>query len=220
MTKRGRPLKNPKSNFGEPSNGSVPVDELSPDVLPPEAVTVDIENHETGTKSFRERLSDKLSSFAQEDNLSGNISESTKWRRKQKGKSGEAEVEFAALVSSLFVVIVVVWRAPEEIKPNEDESNGISNRVSKIILRHVDISGRMTADMLDLIGILAIGASWYARVAPAIRQYNANGKPQTIPQAVTTQSENGERSDEWVTPIQQADPGLKDWLDRAAMGEE
>lgn len=219
---KGSRNRNPRLNFGVPSNGDAPtVDELPPDQLPPEAVTVEIENHEAGPKTFRERLTDKLSSITQEDNLSENVSESTKWRRKQKGKSSEAEIEFASLVSSLFVVIVAVWRAPEEVKPNDNEIDGVSNRVSKIILRHVDISGRMTADVLDLIGIIAIGASWYARVAPAIRAYSStSGKPQQSAKTITPQSGNGERDDEWITPIQQADPGLKNWLDRAASGEE
>lgn len=78
--------------------------------------------------------------------------------------------ELSTLVSSVFVMIIAASNVPDEIAPDNDEINGISEHLIKILARHVDLSKRLTGDVLDIIGIIAISSGWYARVAPIIAE--------------------------------------------------
>ncbi len=213
-----------KLSSGEPSNDE--------DTQP---IEVEIEGHAPEEKSFRDRLTEKLKDVVTNEEGSSDgrktfeeLSPSGKWSRlhpkggrKPKDQSNLQE-DFSTLVTSVFVLVVAAWNAPETVKPNNDEVNGLSFRVTRIILRHVDLSGRITADVLDLIGIIAIGASYYSRVAPDIKRLNGS-KPntQTIEgNKIYVPSDVSDETRPWVTPIEQADPNMKNWLDHQANEEE
>lgn len=208
-----------KLNSGEPSN-----DEVQP-------VEEEIETNEQAESiSFGDRLKDKLKEITSNEDGAGlkpfdELSPGGKWARLHKKGRKPKEQEnlqedFSTLVTSLLVVVVTAWNAPEQIKPNNDELGGLSFRITRITLRHIDLSGKVTADVLDLIGIIAIGASYYSRVAPQLKQLQQPREAQIDRQAFYRDNGNVPGSDEpWVTPIQQADPGLKNWLDDQADNE-
>lgn len=52
---------------------------------------------------------------------------------------------------------------PEDLKPNQDEIGLLSERITSLLLRHVNIAGKLTQDALDVIGILAVASGYYAR---------------------------------------------------------
>lgn len=92
-----------------------------------------------------------------------------KWVSPEKRKAQEASV--ASLLTSMMVMLVAGWQVPDEIKPNEDELGAVSGFSTSILLRHVNISGRLTQDVMDGIGIIAVVASYLSRTNEARRNY-------------------------------------------------
>jgi hypothetical protein len=91
--------------------------------------------------------------------------------RKSKGKISKNNFDdLVGLVASILLLIVAASGMREEVKPNETEINGVSEHIVKIASRHVNIQNKLTGDMLDLFGLIAIFSGWYVRVAPALQQ--------------------------------------------------
>ncbi len=214
----GRKPKNPgpeKSISGERSDIEPTLEQVIP---------VEVEGHAPTEKTLKERAAEKFSSmFSTDDNISVVDADLDGKPKRRKGvpkaQRAETQQEFSTLVSSVFVVIFALSSWPDDIKPNDDEVDGVSIRITKILMRHVDISGKLTGDVLDIIGIIAIGSSWYARVSPMLKQLKAhNEKPvfRAYDQAVNENTQSG--SEAWVTPIEQASPEYKVWLDHIEDG--
>ncbi len=107
----------------------------------------------------------------------GNVQEKlgTEGRTKKKwispAKRAEQEKNVTTLVTSLVVMLVAGWKVPDELKPNDVEMSAVSGCSTSILLRHVNISGRLTQDVIDVIGIVATVAAYVSRTSPAWRVY-------------------------------------------------
>ncbi len=157
-----------------------------------EPIEEDIDNQEeSGSLIDRARgILNKGINTAQ-DKLKPDAPAKKKWVSPEKRKAQEASV--ASLLTSLFVMIVVSWQAPDELKPNEDELTAVSGFSTSILLRHVNISGRLTQDVMDGIGIVAVIASYLSRTAEARRNY-ALSRSESEPAVIE------ERHDEPIYP--------------------
>lgn len=97
------------------------------------------------------------------------------WRAKKKGAGSPSErEEVANLILTIFVVGVAALNVPEEVKPVNDELSVVSEKLTNILARHGLLLGKLSGDALDVVGIIAVGANWYARVAPELRRMRGN----------------------------------------------
>lgn len=186
---------NPDSNSGDISS----------------AVTENIQPQE----SFASRAASKLTA--------ANEAVSARRGRPPKAEKDDATGDFANLLSSVIVIAFAFTNLNEELKPTPDETGEVSLHVAKIIMRHVDISGKLTGDALDAIGIITVIAAYSARVAPLVRAMREQK------QGEIQQVESGNlRVDDYkpgidkdtpkaITPIEQASPLTKNWLDKQAV---
>lgn len=92
--------------------------------------------------------------------------------RGRKKKTAVAD-EFSTLVVALLTLGVSFANIPEQVKPNQSELAIFSNHLTGILIRHLPISNKFSADSLDIIGLVAVCSGWYARVAPEIKALNA-----------------------------------------------
>lgn len=90
----------------------------------------------------------------------------TKRAKEKTAEENDPQQELSTLISSLIVIGVTAANMPKEIKPEDDEIDGFSYHFTNIIFRHIPIKHGLPADFLDIIGMLAILASWYSRAAP------------------------------------------------------
>lgn len=141
------------------------------------------------------------------------------WKKYANGKQKE---EVATLMASLLTLWVSSWRAPEEFRMTTEEIDAISTHGTNILLRHVNLSGKLTGDALDAIGIIATLSAYYART----RQYWAAQRAmaraeragiQTVEKEPTAYvvkdgriipHDNGK-----ADPVRDIDPGAADWLE-------
>jgi hypothetical protein len=129
------------------------------------------------------------------------------WKKWNPAAKREME-EVTTMISSLFVLVVAGWRIPPALKPNEDETNAVSGAATRILLRHVDLTGKMTKDAVDVIGIIAVSAAWYTRTAPLWAQYRELQSAQAIP-----------KHDSSGDPIAETDPAAALFLGRRRGGD-
>jgi len=118
--------------------------------------------------------------------------------------------DFAVLVVSVVTLLVTFAKIDERVKPNGDEINLFSEPLARILLRHLPINNKLSADALDIIGMMAATATWYARVhdvIPAARE--------AAPRA-EARAEEVTRSNGHISPIEAVSPETGDWLNRVA----
>jgi hypothetical protein len=84
--------------------------------------------------------------------------------RKNKKASQSTRDDFSLLVVSVVTLAVALSKMEERLKPEKNEIELFSNHVSGILLRHLPINSKLSADALDVIGIFAVVSGWYARV--------------------------------------------------------
>ncbi len=158
----------------------------STETLEPVSVETEVQQHKKKSSSLVARAKNKMKEMMNDE-------DEQPQEKKSKSAPGyirpQQREELATLVSSVFVMAIAASNVPDEIAPDSDEINGISEHLIKILARHVDLSKRLTGDVLDIIGIIAITSGWYARVAPALSDMRAEGKrkkdamkPGAIPQ--------------------------------------
>lgn len=112
--------------------------------------------------------------------------------------------EFATLVSGLIVIVSTAANLPKEAQPTDEETNGIAYHISNIFIRHIPIKAGLSADVFDVLGIMAVLASWYSHAAPHINR----NKKEPRPTWVTTDT----RTTTPVDDISQVDPAVSDFL--------
>lgn len=112
--------------------------------------------------------------------------------------------EFATLVSGIIVIISTAANLPKEVKPSDEETSGLAYHISNIFMRHIPLKAGLSADVFDVLGIMAVLASWYSRAAP----YMNLNKKEKRPSWVTTDTRNTTPTDD----ISQVDPAVSDFL--------
>jgi hypothetical protein len=118
--------------------------------------------------------------------------------------------DFAVLVVSVVTLLVTFAKIDERVKPNGEEINLFCEPFARILLRHLPINNKLSADALDIIGMMAATAGWYARVhdvIPASRE--------AAPRA-EARAEEAARSNGHLSPIEAVSPETGQWLDRIA----
>lgn len=85
--------------------------------------------------------------------------------KKENADASELAQDFPTIITSILALTFSALAMPEEIKPNEAEITAVSYHASRIMLRHIDVTNKLNADALDIVGILATGAGWYMRVS-------------------------------------------------------
>lgn len=127
-------------------------------------------------------------------------------------KKTAAQDEFNTLTIALLSLVIAAVNVPENIKPNDGELNQFSHHLTALLVRHLPISGKFSADALDVIGLLAVSSAYYARVAPLLKTkpkeqtpeqyyFNANDLPAPVPV---------------VDAITRINPGVGNWLNEKA----
>ena len=92
-----------------------------------------------------------------------------KYKAKKKGSTNE---DFSTIVVTLLTLALSAWNVPADLKPNGDEVNALSVPATRMLLRHVPITAKLSADALDVIGMIGAMSAYYARTNPAWRKYN------------------------------------------------
>lgn len=208
------PAASPKSSdSGEPSE--------------PEVVETNVEAHDLPdvTSSLIDRAKNKLVEMGQDSIDGGSVVTEDKpksnWRKySNKAKQDRSKAEFATLVSTVIILLVALWPAPDTVKPNELEVNALSEHLSNIVLRHFDLSGAITADVLDVIGIIAVTGTWLSRVGPELRALNKKEVTATRLSSGSVKGTPEKELDRSETPIEKLSPETKAYLDRLAAENE
>lgn len=205
-------LTNPNQNQNELESTNL---NLNPDQLEndptPGIVETDIQantsDNEADSLGFGARLREQLTRIVSDDN---EVSQPEK--RKTKGASSK---EFNTLIVA-FLTLGVSLSFPPQIAPEHDEIKLFSDHLSGILLRHLPISGKFSADALDLIGLLAVSTAYYARVAPAIAEMRetrrgvqpspraAVSDPNQSQQAQQQQARKLSATEQWLNDVEEA----------------
>jgi hypothetical protein len=229
--KKSQPEKvQPSQSQSQPAESST-FGEHSEAPLPTVPVEVKVEQHaEPAPTSLLDRAKAKLVEPYQEgasDNTAATTDKPKKdWRRYSKKyrndyKQESSKTELATLVSTILILVLATWPAPDEVKPNSTEVDAFSEHLSSIIVRHIDISGAITGDILDAVGLLAVIGSWLTRVGPQLRTLNEeNAKVKSLG-LTPTHTQKGKvvaevKEAPSKTPIENLSPATKEYLDKLA----
>jgi hypothetical protein len=102
-------------------------------------------------------------------NLTG-ATPSKRGRPSKKTQASKANKEdVSTLLITLLTLGVSAWNVPQEVKPNDAEISAFSVPLTNILLRHVNLTGKLTQDALDVISMIAAGTAYYARTSNAWR---------------------------------------------------
>jgi hypothetical protein len=151
------PQPNPKSETDSASNES--------EIL--------VEDHKVIPEAQPDSAWEKIKSAASRSGLFADEDDPRIETRGRKKKTAATD-EFSTLIVSVSVLILSFSNMPEQIKPNDAELRVLANHLSGLMLRHLPISSKFSADSLDIIGILAVLSGYYARVSPALKELREN----------------------------------------------
>lgn len=126
-----------------------------------------IENSEPSTENDSEGFLSKALNFAKGLN-NDDVIEDKKQRKNKKSPE-----EFNTLVIA-FVTLATSLTLSEKIRPVENEITIFSNHLSGILARHLNISGKLSADALDIIGLVTVSSLYYARISPELKNRKVN----------------------------------------------
>lgn len=96
----------------------------------------------------------------------------TIYNRRYKAKKQAQSADFSNVVVTLLTLIFASWDRPSDLKPNEDEINAFSVPCTKMLLRHIPITSKLSADALDVIGMIGAASAYYVRTREAWTLYN------------------------------------------------
>ena len=99
------------------------------------------------------------------------------------------EDSISTLLTAILVMMIAGWKVPTDLKPNEEEVNAVSGCATSILLRHINISGRLTADVIDAIGIVATVSVYYTRTSEGWRNYTLSQRAPIIAAVDTVEIE-------------------------------
>jgi len=168
----------------------------------PGAESIEIESHGEPSAGGFGGLLQRASNALKNDDLP-----------KAKRISAKSRDDFSVLVVSVVTLLVTFAKVEESVKPNGEEIDLFSNHLSGILLRHLPINNKLSADALDLIGIMAATATWYSRVHEDISAGRI-----VAPRAEEQTTNQPTRSNGRVTdPISAVSPEAGLFLDRVAL---
>lgn len=152
-----RPKKNLPSENPESSNFSNEVEEQ-------------IETQ--GDGSFETLIKNASASLNQPQAQKGK-SRTTQWRESKRAKSGAQAEEVTTFVITVMTLLLSAVQMPPDLKPNDDEIGAFSVPATKLLMRHVNLTGKLTQDALDVIGMVAAISAYGVRTGAAWKNYRA-----------------------------------------------
>lgn len=155
-----------RRNYARKMGREVPVwEEFVIFQLGGEQTTPEVGEVEEKPTSFRERL-------AQIKNIAGNVIRSSP---RQKTTRLNAD-EVANLILAPLVIVLANKTLVEEARPTADETTAFVTPIARIIERHIQLPGALSADVYDLMCIMVASITWYTRVS-SMPYVLANQKP-------------------------------------------
>lgn len=127
-----------------------------------------MEDHEEG--GILDQASRLLNNSMPEVKLSKNQRYKANVKARKQATAANAE-DFSAIIVTMLTLILSAWPAPDDIKPNDEEINAFSVPVTRLLLRHVPIISKFSADALDALGMIGALSAYYVRTNPARKKY-------------------------------------------------
>jgi len=105
-----------------------------------------------------------------------------KYRERKKNKVSANAEDFSTIIVTLMTLAIAAFNVPDDIQPDNDEMQAFSIPATRLLLRHFPLANKLSADMLDVIGMIsALSAySMRTRSAWALRTPKKT-EPATIP---------------------------------------
>jgi len=174
-------------------------------------LAVDIEGHTTSTsgESWAEKIKRSADSI-------GLFDDDTETRVETRGRKKKTAIndEFSTLVIAVLTLILSFSNMPDPLKPNQSELSMFSNHLTGILLRHLPISGKLSADSLDIIGIVAVCSGYYARIAPEIKNLKPGDTPPPPPPPTRPTGPTPQPKPVSIDPIEKISPATSQFLER------
>ncbi len=114
-------------------------------------------------------------------NITSGLASDEVEEKKPAKKSKKTPDEFNALVVAL-ITLGTSLSIPEPYRPINDEIQIFSNHLSGILARHLSISGKLSADALDIMGLVVCTSMYYARISPQIKEARQTKKINRSPE--------------------------------------
>lgn len=141
-------------------------------------------------------------------------------RGRGRPKKSDPRDEFTTLVFTVITLLISVANFPETIRPEEGEVKALGYYISGLMVRNLNISGRLGENAMDVIGILGIFAGWFMRVGPEIKRLREEGKENepgpTRPAGIKNNSSKANLETIIADPISDSSPGAGDFLKSVA----
>lgn len=161
------------------------------------AVDLEIEQHKINEPGepqrpgvFRSFLEDAMREDTTPEEVSQKLAESRGQRREKRPTQDALDV--SNLTVSIITFAVASLNMPEDLKPDDDEIDKIAYHSTSIFLRHFPLKNKLSRDSIDAIAIVMVASSWYRRVSPQLRAYQAEQNRQR--QAAAAQGQEQIRS--------------------------
>ena len=100
------------------------------------------------------------------------LSKGARYRANKKAKQAANSDDFSAIIVTLLTLGLSAWAVPEILKPNEDELNAFSVPATRLLLRHVPLASKLSADALDLVGMIGALSGYSLRTRLEWAKYN------------------------------------------------
>jgi len=140
-------------------------------------------------------------------------------RGRGRPKKTDARDEFTTLVFTVITLLISISNFPETIRPEEGEVKALGYYISGLMVRNLNISGRLGENAMDVIGILGIFAGWFMRVGPEIKRLREEGKENEPAARVGPKNPNGHKPESGpvvIDPIMESSPGAGAFLNSVA----
>lgn len=213
---RPRPLSPSPSGEASALKDAAPSSKPGPEQEP--AVNVEVEEHPSNKGPFS--ISDSLRRAGQKLKEGLTLDDTEPRRGKARKAAGTEEGDFYSLVTMGLVLVLTVSRVPKEVRPNEDEIHVFSKHLSSIIVRHVPALGNLSPDAMDIIGLLIVTNSYYARVSEDLKRLRApriiEGRAANVPpEAAQPSPQPGPQAERPMSDIGARAPRLDAFLNEA-----
>jgi hypothetical protein len=109
---------------------------------------------------------------------------------------------------------------PESVRPEEGEVKALGYYISGLMVRNLNISGRLGENAMDIIGILGVFGVWFMRVGPEIKRIREDSKENESGNKVKPINPNGHKPSVEipviVDPITESSAGAGSFLNSVA----
>jgi hypothetical protein len=131
--------------------------------------------------------------------------------------------EFSTLVFTILTIVASFSGLPPEIRPEEEELKSLAYNIGGILARHLPALGKMSPDIVDLMGITGTLALWYQRAGPEVKRLQAEKNGMQVAGGPIAKKTNGSKPpvEEGPTdPISNLPGSSGDFLKHVHKGEE